>query len=114
MAKSNNNVLPVILLGGLALLLLAGRPKTGGVTGAAKQAANTAATAGKSTVNALDQIVATAMRYIGGLTSGSDGNPSSAPPTAAELDQVVSAAKAWQAAYGAAAGVTGDPYNPEG
>lgn len=106
MASKSDDLVPILLLGGLVAFLLYRRQQVGGVT-AASAARAQADTAKIKAVGTAIRDVFTSI--VGGVTAN-DGNYSSARPTEAALDQVVQAAKDWTAAYGGITGSSGDPY----
>lgn len=107
MASKSDSLVPVLLLGGLAIFLMYQRGMLGGVTGPAPTAAQIR-TGATDKINAVGNALGSLFTYLGGVTN--DGNHSSARPTEAALDQVIEAAKEWQRAYGGIAGADGDPY----
>ncbi len=118
MAKQSN-LLPVLALGGLALVLLMWRQRQAraGVTGTPAPSTTARPGDASSRANAIGQIVTGALGFLGGLTGGVTGSNtydhSKAPDTQAALDQIITDAQAWAAANTGYAGVSGDPYNPE-
>lgn len=97
------DLLPVLLLAGLAVWLLTRQRQA-----MAAPAAQQAGASRDARIAAIGQAASGFFNWLGG---NSGGNHSSATPTPAALDQIVDAANAWQATYGEAAGVDGDPYN---
>lgn len=106
MASKSDSLVPVLLLGGLAVFLMHQRGMLGGATGKAPAAAIRASATEK--INAIGSALGGFFTYLGGATN--DGNHSSARPSDAALDQVIEAAKAWDKAYGGVTGADGDPY----
>lgn len=110
MSKSDN-IIPVLVLGGFALVLLYAQQKraTAGVTGTAAPMA----TSNPNKTAAVTQIINGAFGLLSSFTGGvTGGYHSSAAPTESQLDQVVETARQWTAANGTG-GVSGDPYNPD-
>lgn len=106
MASKSDDLVPILLLVGLAGFLLYRRQQVGGVT------ATTTARAQADTdkIKAVGSAIRDVFTSIVGGATGNDGSYSSGRPTEAALDQVVQAARDWTAAYGGVAGNDGDPY----
>lgn len=106
MAAARNpgpDLLPLLLLGGLAVYLLLRQRQAMASPSLAQAQANRDAERLRAIGNAATGFFA----WLGGRD---DGNHSSARPTEAALDQVVDAARVWQDTYGELAGADGDPY----
>lgn len=97
------DLLPVLLLAGLAVWLLT-RTRTAAANTQATVGAQLAAARDAARYSAIGQAAAGLFAWLGNPA------PTNGTPTPAALDQIVNAAEVWQKTYGEAAGEDGDPY----
>lgn len=109
MASRSDSLLPVLLLAGLAGYLMYQRGMLGTLKRAPATSGASRNSASADKIRAVGTAISGFISSLGGVTGG-DGNWSSDRPSDAALDQVVSAAQAWQQAYGGITGADGDPY----
>lgn len=117
MAAKQGNLLPVLALGGLAIVLLMWRQRQAraGVTGTPAPAGTAATGDAAARASAISQIVTGVLGYLGGVTGNtpSAGTGTTSRASEAALDQIIADAQAWAASNSGYAGVSGDPYNPD-